>query len=55
MPSDFAKLMAASNQTLPSIIVFRLDNQKSFNQISKLKNIIDQSTLSLLNGAIIKC
>ncbi len=50
---DFAKLMAVSNEKLPSLIIFRLENQKSFNQILKLESIIDQCTLSLLNGAII--
>ena len=50
---DFAKLMAVSKEKLPSLIIFRLENQKSLNQISKLESIIDQCTLSLLNGAII--
>jgi predicted nuclease of predicted toxin-antitoxin system len=50
---DFAAIMAISNAKLPSVVILRLKNQKSYNQISKIKSILEESSLSLLNGAII--
>ncbi len=50
---DFAALMAVSNEKFPSIVILRLKNQKYSNQISKIKSILDESSLSLMNGAII--
>jgi predicted nuclease of predicted toxin-antitoxin system len=50
---DFAALMAVSNAKFPSVIILRLRNQKSVNQIFKIKEVLGESSLSLLNGAII--
>ena len=50
---DFAALMAVSNEKFPSIVILRLKNQKYSNQISKIKSVLDESSLSLMNGAII--
>jgi hypothetical protein len=38
---------------LPSVIILRLDNQKSFNQINKIQKIINDAALSLIAGAVI--
>jgi len=50
---DFAALMAVSNEKLPSVVILRLKNQKYSNQISKIKSVLEESSLSLINGAII--
>ena len=50
---DFAALMAISNAKMPSVIIFRLKNQKPDNQILKLSLTIGESFLYLINGAII--
>ncbi len=50
---DFGQLMAASGENLPSVIILRLDNQKSSNQIIKIQKIINDASLPLINGAII--
>lgn len=41
---DFGQLMAASKQKLPSVIVFRLNNEKAQNQIAKLDQVIKEAS-----------
>ena len=50
---DFGQLMAASKQKLPSVVVFRLNDGRSQNQIIKLEQVIKEASLALINGAVI--
>jgi predicted nuclease of predicted toxin-antitoxin system len=50
---DFGDLMASSKAKLPSIIIFRLKNQTPNNINKHLSTILNESTLHLLNGAIL--
>lgn len=50
---DFGDIMAASGETAPSVIIFRLSNSTASNMISRLAAVIDESASSLDRGAII--
>lgn len=50
---DFGDLMAASQEICPSIIIFRLDNEKPENVNKRLTQILKESFRVLEKGAII--
>jgi predicted nuclease of predicted toxin-antitoxin system len=50
---DFGYLTVLSADALPSVIILRLENEKPSNQIERINNVINEASLSLLNGAII--
>jgi predicted nuclease of predicted toxin-antitoxin system len=50
---DFSDLVAASGETLPSVITFRLRDMKPENVNLYLKNLLDSHSDALLQGAIV--
>lgn len=50
---DFGALMAASEGISPSVIIFRLENEKPDNINRRLKDVLEQSHNELEKGAII--
>ena len=50
---DFGDLMAASQDICPSVIIFRLDNEKPKNVNKRLAQILKESSHALEKGAII--
>lgn len=50
---DFADLMAASAGISPSVIIFRLENEKPENVDRRLEQVLDDSLGMLEKGAII--
>ena len=50
---DFGDLLAASGETLPSVIIFRLRNMRPEQVIQKLKDALPQCQGALKRGAVI--
>lgn len=50
---DFPTLLAASQSSLPSVILFRLDDERPDNINRRLTAVLSESTIALQNGAII--
>ncbi len=50
---DFGNLMAASSRFSPSVIIFRLENEKPDNINRRLKQVLNESANALEKGAII--
>ena len=50
---DFPALLAASQSSLPSVILFRLDDERPDNINRRLSAVLAESTVALQNGAII--
>jgi predicted nuclease of predicted toxin-antitoxin system len=50
---DFSDLVAASGETLPSVITFRLRDMRPENVNLYLKNLLDSHSDALLQGAIV--
>ena len=50
---DFGDIMAASEDICPSIIIFRLENETPINVISRLKQVLRESSEALMKGAIV--
>mgnify|MGYP006308446339 CR=1 FL=1 len=50
---DFGYLMAISQEKLPSVVIFRLDNASREVVESKLSNVLDVCSEELLAGALI--
>jgi predicted nuclease of predicted toxin-antitoxin system len=50
---DFGDLLAASGETLPSVIIFRLRNMRPEQLIQKLKDALPQCQGALKKGAVI--
>ena len=50
---DFGALMSASQETLPSVIIFRLEDETPTNINNKLNTILKDLTAALDRGAII--
>ncbi|MBL7995883.1 DUF5615 family PIN-like protein [bacterium] len=50
---DFGALMSASQGTLPSVIIFRLEDETPININNRLKTILKDVTAALDRGAII--
>lgn len=53
MDLDFTDLLAWSGDAFPSVIIFRLKNQKSNNVNAQLENVLNQCQNQLLAGVII--
>ena len=50
---DFGDIMAATGKTTPSVIILRLDDQRPQRVNCRLKQVLADSSESLLKGAII--
>jgi predicted nuclease of predicted toxin-antitoxin system len=50
---DFGELLAASGETLPSVIIFRLKDMRAGNVSKHLFSIIRQQSNSLNSGAVL--
>jgi predicted nuclease of predicted toxin-antitoxin system len=50
---DFGDLLAASSATLPSVIIFRLEDQTPASVTPKLLHLIAERELELTEGAIV--
>lgn len=50
---DFAALLAASNDQLPSVVLFRLDDERPDNINERLAAVLNQSMEALDRGAIV--
>ncbi len=50
---DFARILSASGEDCPSVIIFRLENETPANINKRLKQILQESLEACLNGAII--
>lgn len=50
---DFGDIMAASQEQHPSVIIFRLENEAPANVNKRLKQVLDESSQALRQGAVI--
>ena len=50
---DFGEILAGSSDKIVSVILFRLHNTRNDHVIARLKSVLDQSSESLLSGAIV--
>lgn len=50
---DFGDIMAATGEKLPGVIIFRLENSKPVNINKRLKQVLQESSTALLEGALI--
>ena len=53
MDLDFGYLLAASGMKMPSVVIFRLENETSMNVNARLKDVLDRSLSALEEGAVI--
>ncbi len=53
MDLDFGYLMAVSRSKLPSVIIFRLEDERPANMNLRLKSVLENSSDALMAGAII--
>jgi predicted nuclease of predicted toxin-antitoxin system len=53
MDLDFSQIVAASKSTLPSVIVFRLSNERSENVNKKLEELLNKFSDDIKEGSII--
>lgn len=50
---DFGALLAASGESYPSVVIFRLEDETPFNMSKRLKQVLAESSEALQSGAII--
>lgn len=50
---DFGDLLAASGESYPSVVIFRLENETPSNMIKRLKQVLVESSEALRSGAVI--
>ena len=53
MDLDFGHLVAISREKLPSVIIFRLGDERPNNIDNRLGDVLQESSDALINGAII--
>lgn len=53
MDLDFGQIVAASKTTLPSIVVFRLSDERSENVSKRLKELLNKCSDDMMEGSII--
>ena len=53
MDLDFSQIIAASKDRLPSVVIFRLSNERSENVNRRLKDLLDHCSDDLREGSII--
>jgi len=50
---DFGDIMAASGDIYPSVVIFRLDDERPYNVNRRLNQVLEEASDDLRRGAII--